>query len=151
MGIFDLFKKERYVGDKVDLLKSYEVGGSKSDDTPCIYYEIVLHNTNKVVGRCDLRIGMNTELYYAGNIGYSVNIDCRGNGYAYSACKILFDIAKNKYNMDELIITCSPENIPSYKTCVNLKGKLLETVNVPESHWLAMRGENIKHIFKYKL
>ncbi|NLC96370.1 MAG: GNAT family N-acetyltransferase [Erysipelotrichaceae bacterium] len=149
MKLFDMFKKERYIGDRVDLIKSYELEGE--EDSISIYYNIVLHDTNKVVGRCDLRVGMNWELYYAGNIGYSIDLEYRGNKYAYSACQILFEIAKNDYNMDELIITCSPDNIASYKTCLYLDGKLLETVVVPENHWLAMRGETVKHIFKYKI
>lgn len=146
MKLFDLLKNKRYEGEVVDLIKVYEI-----KEEPSVFYNIVIHGTNKLVGRCDLRVGMNWELYYAGNIGYFVNVRNRGNAYAYHACKILFSIAKNEYNMNEIIITCSPDNIASYKTCLNLNGTLLETAIVPESHWLAQRGENIKYIFGYKL
>lgn len=146
MKLFDLLKNKRYEGEVVDLIKVYEI-----QEEPSVFYNIVKHGTNKIVGRCDLRIGMNWELYYAGNIGYFISARNRGNAYAYYACKILFEIAKEEYNMNEIIITCSPDNIASYKTCLNLKGELLETAIVPESHWLSQRGENIKHIFGYKL
>ncbi len=146
-----LFKK-KINGEVVDLAVSYYMDGSEANDyIPSIYYDIYLHGTRVKVGRCDLRVGMNLELYYAGNIGYHIYEEYRGNGYAYHACLILFKIAKHDYAMDELIITCSPDNIPSFKTCIKLKGKLLETVSVPITHWLYRRNETEKHIFKYNL
>ncbi len=150
MGLLELFRKPRISGEIVDLVKAYEISGDEYD-YPSIYYNILKHDTNTVVGRCDLRVGENVELYYAGNIGYSIDIEHRGNGFAYHACNILFKIAKEEYNMKDLIITCSPNNIASYKTCLKLNGKLLETVMVPEDHWLYAKGEIEKHIFLYKL
>ena len=34
-----------------------------------VLFGIFLHNTNVHVGECDLRLDMNEEMYYAGNIG----------------------------------------------------------------------------------
>ena len=53
--------------------------------------------------------------------------------------------------MTELIITCSPDNIPSRRTLEKLGGTLLETANVPEDHWLYQRGEKVKNIYRYDL
>ena len=50
-----------------------------------------------------------------------------------------------------MIITCSPDNIPSLCTLQRLHGTLLETVDVPESHWLYQRGETVKCIYQYEL
>ena len=105
----------------------------------------------RIVGYCDLRIGMNDMLYYAGNIGYHVYERYRDNGYAYKACLELFKIAKNVYHMDKLIITCSPDNIASKKTLIKLGGQLLETCDVPSDHWLYLRGETVKEIYLFKL
>ena len=94
---------------------------------------------------------MNEELYYAGNIGYRIYGGFRGHHYAYEACLLLFQIAKEKYYMDELVITCSPENIPSHKTLEKLNGTLEDVVEVPSWHWLYRRGEKVKEIFRYQL
>lgn len=105
----------------------------------------------RIVGYCDLRIGMNDMLYYSGNIGYHVYERYRGNNYAYKACLELFKIAKDKYHMNKLIITCSPDNIASKKTLIKLGGKLLEISEVPSDHWLYLRGETIKEIYLFEL
>lgn len=52
--------------------------------------------------------------------------------------------------MDEIIITCSPENTASRRTIEKLGGELLETVEVPEDHWLYERGELVKNIYLFK-
>ncbi len=114
-----------------------------------VHYSVLLGNTK--VGECDLRLGMNEELYYAGQIGYRIYYPYRGHGYAYEACIILFALAKKEYGFHELLITCSPENIASHKTLVKLQGTLLKTVRVPSSHWLYQRGETTKEIFYYSL
>ncbi|MBR2067599.1 MAG: GNAT family N-acetyltransferase [Solobacterium sp.] len=114
-------------------------------------FNIVLINTNEIVGKCDLRLGMNEELYYAGNIGYRIYEKYRGHRYAYQACLILFEIAKEKYGMKRLLITCSPDNYASKKTCEYLGGILLKVCDVPYDHWLYRRGETKKCIYEYNL
>jgi len=47
------------------------------------YFDIVLLETGQEVGKLDLRVGMSPELYYYGNIGYTVYRLFRGNRYAY--------------------------------------------------------------------
>ena len=121
-----------------------------SDGIETLFYDIILNNGLKV-GHIDLRIGMNEEMYYYGNVGYWVGHLHRGHHYAYYACIKLFDIAKEEYGLDKLIITCSPDNIPSYKTLIHLGGKLKETVAVPYNHELYKCGETVKCIFEFKL
>lgn len=103
------------------------------------------------VGECDLRVGMNEEIYYAGQIGYRIYLPYRGHGYAYEACKQLFGIAKDRFAMTDLYITCSPDNIPSNKTLEKLNGEFVGKVNVPNTHWLYRRGETVKNIYHYNL
>ncbi|MBP3891339.1 MAG: GNAT family N-acetyltransferase [Solobacterium sp.] len=146
------YREKRIAGPVVDLVEEKVVKGSAFNNwIPSIYYGIYLHNTHIKVGRCDLRIGDNEELYYAGNIGYHVFEKYRGNHYAYEACRLLFDVAKKEHQIEKLIITCSPENTPSKKTLLRLNGKLLETTVVPSSHWLYQRGETVKEIYEYLL
>ena len=115
-----------------------------------VRFHIVLHGTMTRVGYCDLRFEMNEEMYYAGNIGYRIYTPYRGNSYAYDAAKVLLKVGFDVYGMDEIIITCSPENTASRRTIEKLGGELLETVEVPEDHWLYERGELVKNIYLFK-
>lgn len=131
----------------------------KKDETPCsfndfvrtVYFDIRIPHSHSVIGHCELRLGMNESLYYLGQIGYSVYPRYRGNHTAYKACRILFDLALNKYEMKDLIITCNPNNLPSYKTLVKLGGSLKEIVDIPQNHYLYHQGDRQKCIFYYEL
>lgn len=142
----------RMSGEIVDLIEDgREEPNAMNQFAGSLYYEIRLHRQKIKIGECDLRIGMNNELYYAGNIGYRIFDSWRGHHYAYEACKILFVLAKKEYHMTNLIVTCSPENIASKKTLEKLGGTLVETVEVPEWHWLYKRGEKTKEIYHFDL
>lgn len=142
---FSLFKKQS---------KFHLVEVSREKPSPCNdYVDVIIYDmivNNRVVGVCDLRLGFNENIYYAGNIGYHVYERYRGNGYAYKACIELLKIAK-ELKMDKLYITCSPENIASKKTIEKLDVKLLEIVQVPTSHWLYRRNEKVKCIYEINL
>ncbi len=116
-----------------------------------ITFGIFEHGSDICVGECDIRMGMSEELYYAGHIGYRIYEAYRGNHYAYHACKVLLYIAKHELNFTSLFITCSPENIASYKTIQALQGQLVGIVNVPKYHWLYRRGEKVKKIYRILL
>lgn len=147
-----LLREKRIPGDTVDLVLEKDIDPEySSDHARNLIYGIYLHKSNKLLGTCDLRVGMNEELYFSGNIGYRIYESNRGHHYAYYACEMLFDIAKDDYAMDKLIITCSPDNIPSRKTLEKLGGTLLEVAEVPSNHWLYKRGETIKNIYEYIL
>ena len=153
--LFDYFSKKtqkRYEGEVIDLIEErIEQPSAWNHYVKSIYYGIYLPKTQIKVGRCDLRVGMNEELYYAGNIGYRIEEMYRGHSYAYYACLQLFEMAKNEYGMKEMILTCSPDNIASKRTLEKLEGSYIETVDVPNSHWLYQRGETIKSIYHYEL
>lgn len=109
-------------------------------------YDIMEVRTKRSVGRCDLRIGNSKTLYIGGNIGYTIYIPYRGHRYAAKACQLLFEVARNA-GMTELIITCNPDNIASYRTCEICGCKLKEIVDVPLDHELYLQGDRQKCIF----
>ena len=154
MKLFSIFredKKRRIRGSVVDLVEEQVYEADRSNQyVPSYFYGIYVHDSQKRAGYCDLRVGYNRELYFAGNIGYHVNPPYRGHHYAYEACRLLFDVAREK-GMDTLIITCSPDNAASLKTLEKLGGEYLETVDVPPDHWLYQRGEPVKRIYRYDL
>ena len=92
---------------------------------------ICLHGTNVKIGECDLRLGMNEELYYAGNIGYRIYERYRGHGYASDS--------------DMPVMRKAAE------TLEKLGGELIATVPVPHWHWLYRRGETVKNIYRWQL
>lgn len=151
MKLFGFLTKKIYEGKVVDLKERYRISKKEAyDGIPTIFYDI-LDKEGKRIGSIDLRLENRGDMYYYGNVGYTIIKDYRGHGYAYEACLILFEIAKQEFNMKELIITCSPENIASYKTLVKLGGEYIETVDVPMNHTLYALGEVKKAIFKFKI
>ena len=66
-------------------------------------------------------------------------------------CRLLFQLAKQKYGMDKLIITCNPDNWPSRRTLEELNGTLKAIVDVPKDHYLYQYGDVQKCIFEYQL
>ncbi len=143
---FRLFSKKNDEPLKLEVFRIDEP--KMPDEIKVIYYNMVVGK--RIVGICDLRFGENEELYYAGNIGYTVFMRYRGNHYAYKACMILLEIAK-KEGIKKLWITCSPENIASRKTIEKLNSTLLEVADVPHDHWLYRNGETVKNIYEIKV
>jgi len=112
---------------------------------PAYYFTICLTDGTEV-GHWDFRIGYNVNTYYGGNIGYAVKPEKRGNHYARKASHLLFELAQ-KHEMDYVIITCSPENIASRKTCEYAGGKLKEIANLPPDNDMYLAGERKKCIY----
>ena len=103
------------------------------------------------MGRCDLRIGYNDNLYYGGHIGYNIDEVYRGHHYAAKACVLLFELAK-EHGMEYLYITCDPNNWPSRKTLEYLKGELLEIAELPEDNDIRINDGNTEQcIFRFDL
>lgn len=118
-------------GDEVTL-KIIDKYQRSEPELPFYWWDIFADG--KPVGKISLRIGENFHSYYNGNIGYEVDSEHRGNGYAYMACKMVLSIAK-LHGMDKLIISCEESNIASYKTIEKLGGKLLEIAEVPKKYF----------------
>jgi predicted acetyltransferase len=145
-------KNNIYKGEVVSLREKYRTSEKTSyDGVPTVYYDILVNENNKKIGTIELRLTVDGDMYYYGHIGYNILNDYRGHHFAYYACKVLFEIARSEFKMKELIITCSPENIASYKTLKKLNGELIEIVEVPKDHDLYRLGETSKCIFRFKI
>lgn len=153
MGILDKFiRKKSYDGENIRLVESYRTNEKTAyDGVPTVYYDIERIEDKVKVGRIELRLTIEGKMYYYGHIGYTILKQFRGNHYAYQACEVLFQIAKEEFNMKELIITCSPENVASYKILTKLGGEIIDLVEVPNNHPLYLLGEKTKYIFRYKI
>lgn len=118
---------------------------------PAYKFDIVRCSDGVSVGETDLRLGYVRNLYFGGNIGYSVKEEYRGNGYARKAVQLLFRLAR-VHKMPYLIITCREDNLPSRRTLERLNGTLLET-RVPATYsTLYQDGAHTPHcIFRFDL
>ena len=117
---------------------------------PAYYFNICIPDGTRI-GRCDLRIGHNRNLYYGGNIGYGIFPDHRGHHYAEKACRLLFELA-GRHDLGYVIITCDPDNLPSRRTCERLGGELLEIAELPEDNDMRRsRGATHACIYRYEL
>lgn len=141
------FRKKRITDGEIELILS---GTSKDPDPEgwgnTFLYDILELKTGKIIGRCDLRLGNTKTLYIGGNIGYTVYVPYRGNHTAAKACILLFDVARG-FGVKQLIITCNPDNIASYRTCELAGCTLKEIVPVPQDHELYLQGDREKAIF----
>lgn len=117
---------------------------------PAYHFGICKQDNRAEVGICDLRVGHNQNLYYGGNIGYTIYEPFRGNHYAGKACLLLFQLAR-KHGMDYLYITCNPDNTASGKTCEFAGGTLEKTVDLPEDNDMYREGERQKRIYRFIL
>ena len=119
---------------------------------PAYIFTICRCSDDEEMGGIDLRMGHNgTEkyhsTYYGGNIGYHVDEPFRGNHYAMKACLLLFELAKEK-GMDHVIITCSPDNYASKRTCELAGCELKEKATLPSHNAMYIEaGEREKLIF----
>jgi len=126
---------------------------SRAGDTevPAYDFDIVLAELDAPVGTIVLRVGMHDDLLmYNGHVGYFVNTDCRGHGFAERAVRLLFPFAR-RMGMEYVIITCNPDNLPSRRTCEKLGGDFLGIVDLPSDHDLYRSGDRKKCRFLYNL
>jgi len=85
-------------------------------------YQFEIRREGKRAGEVNLRIGYTDGLYYSGNIGYMVDKQYRGHGYAEKACRLLVPVIR-AHGMKKVLITNNPENIASRRTCEKLGAK----------------------------
>lgn len=131
------------------LLEKTVDGDEKRNWVPAYHFFISSLNGAKM-GKCDLRIGYNDNLYYGGHIGYTVFPEYRGNHYAGKACLLLFELAV-KHDMEYLYITCDPDNYASRKTCEYAGGTLLEIAELPKDNDMRDEGKFEKCIYEFTL
>ncbi|CAK7023040.1 GNAT family N-acetyltransferase [Tissierella sp.] len=117
---------------------------------PAYKYRTTIHNSDDSMGNIDIRIGYNENIYYGGNIGYSIIKVHRGNSYASKACRIIKQVAI-AHGMDRLIITCNPDNFPSRATCEKVGLKLKEIIDLPPYNEMYQDGERQKCVYEWIL
>lgn len=107
------------------------------------------------IGTIDLRIGYGgglhgSNLYYGGQIGYSIDEKHRGKGYAVRACKLLLPVAR-AHGMEKLLITNAITNDASRRVCEKLGARLLRVARLPQWHDLYQEGRRFVNVFEWDI
>ena len=127
----------------------HDVSDEFEDDGIETYvYDIVSPSLKRTVGRIEYRIEEGRELDYYGNIGYVIYVPYRGHYFAYEACLLLIEIMKIKIpELQEIVITCNPDNIASKKTIQKLGCHYIKTLNIDTDHELYHQGDVQKELY----
>lgn len=82
----------------------------------------------KIVGRASIRHSLNDFLHrVGGHIGYVVVPECRQRGYATAILGQSLEIARDKWGLYRILVTCDDDNIGSIRT-IEKNGGILENV-----------------------
>ena len=95
-----------------------------------------------------LRVGWNDDIIrYAGQIGYAVEPAFRGRRYAERACRLILPLAR-RHRLDQLWITCQPDNVASRRTLERLGAEYVGILDVPVGYPLDPELERKKACFR---
>ena len=143
---------EKIEGKEIDLvLKKYCKAIPEKGWVPKFVYNIMIHNTENIIGECEARIGNTPNLLYNGHIGYAVNPEYRGNGYAGKAVELLLKVCREN-NLEKVYITNSHDNISSKRVCEKLGAKFLGEFELPPDNPMRIEdGETHKNVFEINL
>jgi len=111
-------------------------------------YEFEIRAGGAQVGGISLRVGYTDSLYYGGQIGYHVDEEYRGRGYAGKACRLLIPVMK-AHGMEKVLITNNTSNLPSRRVCEKLGARLVRAARLPEWHDLYREGWRSVNVFEW--
>jgi tagatose 1,6-diphosphate aldolase len=118
------------VDGEIELVLAKMVPGDSSLVlVPGYQFEIRLTGTQTKVGLIKLRVGSTEKLNrYGGNLSYDVEEGYRGHRYAARGCRLLFPLAR-RHGLRRLLITCSPDNMASRRTCELMGATYIDTID----------------------
>ena len=144
-AFWDCFDEIKGEGLTLRIIEKKEGGRGQ---LPYYYYDIFVDDAP--VGKISIRIGDNFHTYYNGHIGYEVNEEARGHGYACQACELVLDVARS-HGMSRIYVTCTADNAASYRTIERLGGSLLEICEVPKEYFAWFEGIKPHRIYQVNL
>ncbi|MDI9498756.1 MAG: GNAT family N-acetyltransferase [Bacillota bacterium] len=115
---------------------------------PTYFFDILRGDTT--VGHMNLRIGYSEGLFYGGQIGYDIEPEWRGRGYAGQALVLLAPLAR-AHGMEHLLITNDVRNRASRRVCEKLGLRLLSVARVPEWTEIYLDGVREVNVFDWDL
>ena len=93
-------------------------------------FAMVNIRTRAIMGEIRLRVGLTKTLNtFGGYIGYEVDEPYRGHRYAARSCCLLVPLIQ-RLEIQPVVITCAPDNLPSVKTIESLGAERVGIKNV---------------------
>ena len=110
---------------------------------------LILTDGGSEVGHINFRIGETEHVRIcAGHIGFRIQEEFRGHGYALQACRA---IAPFVFSVcDAVIITCDPDNQASRRTIERLGASFIDEVAVPKHDPHNQSGSRRKRRYQWK-
>jgi predicted acetyltransferase len=116
-------------GDLELFLARAEFRDTRRGVAPQYEFELRLTGTTLKIGLVKLRIELTDELtQFGGNLSYDVDEAHRGHKYAARACRLLFPLAR-QHGLKNLLVTCSPDNTASRRTCELIGAWYVDTID----------------------
>lgn len=148
---FEFLDPGELVDGELELVLAYRFGSDPNrDPVPSYEFEMRLAGTRQRAGAISLRVGSTEHMRYVGHIGYRVAEAHRGHHFAARATRLLIPLAR-AHGMDELWITCDPDNWPSRRTCELAGADFVELVAVPRHDSLYGQGDRLKRRYSIDL
>lgn len=115
-------------------------------------FDIVLNDTNEIIGKIFFDYFFKSGFSYSGNVGYSIKYRFQNKHYATKALKLLRTLLlSNKYSGDKsLYLATKIDNVRSQKVILNNGGNLIYDGKVPINEPLNFM-EGIKKVKVYKI
>ena len=130
---------------ELKLVKTFPSTPEKEWFVPVYTFAMVNTKTQDVMGDVDLRVGLTEKLkVFGGHLGYGVAEPYRGHRYATRSCRLLLPFIR-QLDINPVVITCAPDNLPSVKTIEALGADLISTKDVEIEPGI-FRKTNIYHL-----
>ena len=116
--------------------------------SPVPRYEFDIMVDDLLVGGIDLRVGYSISYYVVGQIGYGIEEQFRGNGYATKACFALLPLLKT-HGFKRILLTTDEDNVASRRSCEKVGALLIETIDTPEWSCIYEDGQRRTSIYEW--
>ena len=150
--MFEFRNCGKLVDDDLELLLIEQYPGDPNIGyVPAYKFKMVHAGQTEEIGHIEFRVGNTRDLVmYGGHFAYGVEPEHRGQKYAARACRLLLPLAE-QHGLNELWITCNPDNAASAKTAELAGARLVEIVDLPEYSDMFQEGERQKCRYKIEL
>ncbi len=147
--LLTLLSRVQFTNGVIDLrLSGEDVSSEDCGIRDGYLFYIYKHHGLHKMGYVSLRLGESPSLYYLGHIGYRVDSEYRGHGYARQACELLKPLMR-EHGLRSVVITTDPDNAASRRTCEHL-GCILESIaEVPNEYRVLCSGSEQKCRYIY--
>lgn len=137
------------VDAELELILDEKKDGNKQKGLlPAYHFNMINHETKELMGHIRLRIGQESDVMYFGNIGYDVEEKYRGNKYAARSLKLILPFAF-KLGLDNVWISCNPDNIASKRSCEIAGGRMTGLFDIPIDHEMYTEGDRQKCWYRF--